>query len=289
MLQDVTIDTIYLVTGITSREFNNNVKDMFNMKRQFNYNEYKTTHTMNNDTVPYAIKYNPIDQYHRPNINKIMRSNWNIKIELQHETLKNMPTNIKLLLQRYDWFINQVEIAYDFNTPISNHYSHISNGTKVKYKHETKDGNVIDYGQNYYIYANTSPQQALIYDKKKQLQQKYGNEITDNYRLRYEVTINPKLNEQIPIHHLQFDWIDKYLDKFSFIPNMKELSVPSKYISEMQKVMRRKAKSQRGIKFRNDIKQIVDIHGFDFVSTFHNNIDTLFDWIPRQNVNMEAN
>ncbi|MGX2962115.1 hypothetical protein JNUCC23_23230 (plasmid) [Peribacillus sp. JNUCC 23] len=281
MFKELKIDTIYVVTKVTNRQFDA-LKEFITFRYNSPYYEALSTQSLNNDNVDYALKYNVKDELGRPNVTRFMRDGYNLKLEMQSNCLKDMPDKIKQLLQQFDWKIQQIELAYDFNDPISNHFSFIEANTDIRYKHKNKDAKE-DYGQNYYIYADSSPQQALIYDKKKQLREQKGIEIDDRYLLRYEITIKPKLNEQKPIHELQFDWVNQYLDKFTFVPNMRDVN-KSLFDSLVLKIMRRRTKHMRKEpkKLRQKVRGLAEQNKFDFISIFDDNAEQLFNWLPKK-------
>lgn len=275
LFKGVRVDTIYLVAPVLKSQFLSLVLHKFDFIKDKNY-QYIYTES------DFAIKFNPIDIYGRPLQTKLMRSKWTLKLELQYKALRNMPDHVKELLRLFNWKIKQIELAFDFNTPYSQHFSYTGKA-QVNYKFKKRNGEKVDCGQTYYIYSNSSPQQALIYNKKKQLRDKKEIEIDASYLLRYEITIKPKQEDQQPIHELQFDWIPKYLEKFIFIPNMKLIpKLESNTYKLMKKVMRRRSKHFKGIPDRQQdkIREIAKKNKFDFVSAFNDNIKQLFDWIP---------
>lgn len=277
MLVNIAVDTIYLVAPVPTHIFMDEIFPYFKFMKS-KYYQYICKESN------FTIKFNPIDKLGRPNVTKMMREHWTLKIELQHEALKSLPVEIKQLLQQFDFTYNNIQLACDFNVPYSQHFTYISK-EKVSYKFKTHSGETVDCGDTYYIYSDSAKQRARIYNKKKQLREVKETEIDSTYLLRYEIIIKPTLKEQQPIHDLNFDWIDQYLDKFTFVPDMKQIpELNSNTYKIMQKVMRRRAKGYKGIseRQREKIKQIAERNRFDFVSVFHENIHDLFNWIPKE-------
>lgn len=277
LFKSVRVDTIVLVSTVMRSQFMSKVFTRFNFIKH-NHFEYIYKHSN------FTIKFNPIDKYGRPLQTKIMRQHWTLKIELQYEALRTMNADINYLLQEFDFTIKQLELAFDFISPFSQHFSYIGKA-KANYKFKKSGGEIVDCGENYYIYSDSSRQQSLIYNKKKQLKDVKGIEIDDKHLLRYEITIRPKKDEQKPIHELEFGWIEKYLEKFIFIPNMKKIpKLDNNTYKLMQKIMRRRGKDFKRIPERqgDKIKEIAKRNKFDFVSAFNNNIEQLFSWIPEK-------
>lgn len=272
------IDTLYLVTQITKQQFQAiKEKDAYDFKRVGKYYDY-----IFNDNGLYAIKFNPIDAEGVQKKTDIMRSHWNIKIELQSRVLKHMPEHLKDLLSQFAWKIQQIELAFDFTTPFSQHFSYVGQ-EKVGYKFKKANGEIVDCGENYYVYAKSSSQQAVIYNKKKQMQDKKQIEIPDTYLLRYEITIKPVQKIQESIHMKNFEFLESYLDKFVFIPNMRKLVIKEDTYKVMQKVMRRRDKNFKkvSVRKREEIRKIADENRFDFVEAFRQEQADIFAWIDQ--------
>lgn len=265
-LKSIGISTIYIVSKISKDDFNHYLRPYFN----FYPNEY---FAYNYNSKDLTIKFNPKGS--DGNVTNLMREHWNLKLEIQNNILSDLPKQINELLLKFDFFINRISVAFDFNSSMGMHFSLVRDKRIINYRH---DGTENFLKEAYYLYNDSSRQRALIYDRKKYLRENKNIDIEDNKLLRYRITIKPKLTEQKPIQELEFGYLDKYLDKFVFIPQIKSLK--SKNDDILKNTMRRKYKDIANISERKRdrlVREVID-NKFDFTSVFKENTERIFEW-----------
>ncbi|QLG37642.1 hypothetical protein MKY42_32455 [Paenibacillus sp. FSL W7-1088] len=215
MLKSIQIDTLHLVAKLTNDQ-KDELYDLIDFGKDFGEGfkvywkgnaVYK--HIIHSKEPFFMVFFEP-----RVRTGLWTKSHYDILVILQQEAIQSKPAILELIFNIGDWRVKRMDIAYDWSTPISQHF--IWKNANVK-----KD-EVIG-NQNYYLYGIRSENRAVIYDKKLQLKQKKNIEIPEEHLTRLEIRIRPKLNN-LSVSANNLEWLRKHLDKFIFVENAAKLS-----------------------------------------------------------------
>lgn len=118
----------------------------------------------------------------------------------------------RVLALSQDWYIQAMDVAYDFSSKISNTYVQARTNAK-------KDKS---YNPNTYYFSRNSDSRALLYDKKKQLREKRRIEIADDHLIRYEIRMRLGKSKK-RLSDRDVNYIRPFMDKHTFIVSYSSL------------------------------------------------------------------
>lgn len=240
-LKEVSIDRLHL--GVNNYSVATKLQNMFSFQKGNNYYQHK--YSSNGFTV-----------YINPRITNIPK----VKLIINTKYFKGiLSDNVKRILElTQGWYIQAMDLAYDFNTKISNSFVLTRSNAKKNKK----------YDPNTYYFSKNSDSRSLLYDKKKQLKEKRNLTIPDKYLTRYEIRMRLSKGRKRLIDR-DFSYIRKFIDKHNFISEYSKLPLST----EEKKIIRdskdRKNENLIGTNHTvSKIRSTVKEHSVPFYSIF---------------------
>lgn len=252
----VSIDTLYLVRKLTSSQVGE-------LKNQYKFDN------RGNETFHHKIvHYNPFFiVYLLPRYRlQYMQLPYTIMINASQEALSKMPLLLQRILSIGQWKMKRLDVAYDFQVPMSKTFPLVAGNSKVE-----------TYGSTTYLYGKRNQGRGVIYDKRQQLIDKkeidIGHDLT-----RFEIRLRPTLKDQPFLEELNFEWLKSHFDKFTFCPNFYELKLTSEQKKLLRTVKTRKNKdwTKIGRKKKEKLHAVIKQHRVDFYSLFNQQKEELF-------------
>jgi hypothetical protein len=184
-IKNVSIDRLYL--AVNSMSIASRLQRMFPFNQSSRY--YRSKFSGNGFTI-----------YINPKVINIPK----VKLIINTKRHRNELTEPikKVLALTKDWFISALDIAYDFNVRMSNTFV-------LARANASKD----TYGKNVYWFSSRNDSRSLLYDKKKQLEER-NKEVTDENWIRYEIRLSPK--SKIPLVNMDLSYLESLFDKHIF-------------------------------------------------------------------------
>ncbi|CAG7648120.1 replication initiation factor domain-containing protein [Paenibacillus allorhizosphaerae] len=251
-IKNVSIDRLYLAVdsmGIASR-----------LQRMFPFNQSSRYYRSKFSNNGFTIYVDPIVR-NIPKVKLIINTK-------RHRNELTEPIKEVLALTK-DWIISALDIAYDFNVKMSNTFV-LARANAIKNT----------YDRNVYWFSRRNDSRSLLYDKKKQLEEK-GKKVNDNNWIRYEIRLCPK--SKMPLVNMDFSYLESLIDKHIFVPSYSKLESLSTNDKEiLRDVKRRKNYDFIGLGTAyqiTNIKKTLRSNGVPFYQIFDLMKDQMFKHI----------
>ena len=188
-----------------------------------------------------------------------------------------IPYSVLEILQFETWQIKRLDIAFDFSngTPFSSFPNRLimkSHGN-VKILQQSKHEK--DWESDYVgTFKSRNEAKACCYDRNK----KEG--IDQEYPLRFEVRLFPKLNEYNFLKRIDHGWIEKKLSKFIFLADIEQLPLNRWDKNRLYKIQAdydylKEIKAPK----QKEIKHVATEHRVPFEDIYANNKNKLFSFL----------
>lgn len=258
MLRNVSIDTIQLCSSLNVEQVSAMYKSV-EFRRASKYYNYIA---MNNDGESfYGVFFLPQNQH--------ANRYYNTVVYLQRDAVNDVPTPVRDVLRLSDeWKCKRLDVAFDFDTPITKSMPLVKGNTTVT-----------RYGNNYYLYGNNNKRKALCYDKASQLRDR-GIETIGEWT-RFEIRMKPPTLNDAVLCHWDFEWVEKYMKKFVWIPDIDDLNITKGHKDIIKNTIRRRVDfNWKDIqpKMKKALQLAIAEQRTEFEDIFRNKANDLFEW-----------
>lgn len=262
MFRKISIDTIQLCAKLNADQ----VQAMFDLvkfRRASKYYNYIALNDKKNGEPFYGVYAMPEIPY--------VRRHYNTMVYLQKDSINDLPATVRDVIRLTDeWKVKRLDIAFDYGTPINKSLPLVKGNTTI---------NKYNNG-NYYLYSKNAKCKALCYDKARQLLKVKGIETINDWT-RFEIRMKPPTLQDAVLCHWDFEWIEKNMQKFVWIPDIDELNLTKGEKDILRYTIKRRVDfNWKNIKpnIKKAMQTAIACQRIEFEKLFREQANDLFKW-----------